>query len=70
MQKNIDFSLITFLLLIIGNNIELEKNRMQWEELAYKISLRSDQNWKSYMGPKFLKKGKNMKTSEKMAVFS
>ena len=70
MQKNIDFSLITFLLLIIGNNIELEKNRMQWEELAYKISLRSDQNWKSYIGPKFSKKGQKYEKVEKITVFS
>ena len=56
--------------MIIGNNIELEKNRMQWEELAYKISLRSDQNWKSYMGPKIKKKRQKYENMRKMAVFS
>ena len=48
----------------------MEKNRMQWEESAYQISLRSDQNWKSYMGPKFSKKGQKYEKVEKITVFS
>ena len=43
---------------------------MQWEELAYKISLRSDQNWKSYMGPKFKKNRPKYEKVEKVTVFS
>ena len=46
--KKIDFSLITFLLLIIGNNIGNEKNKVQWEESAYQISIKSNENWQSY----------------------
>ena len=43
---------------------------MWWEESAYKISLESDQNWKSYMGPKISKKGQKYENMRKMAVFS
>ena len=43
---------------------------MQWEESAYQISLRLDQKWTSYVGPKFSKKGKNMKKIEKITDFS
>ena len=55
--KNIDFCQTIFLLLIIDNNIDSIKNKMQWEESAYQISRRWDQNWKRYMGWKFSKKG-------------
>ena len=44
------FPLITFLLLIIDNNIESRKNRLQWEESAYLISIKFNENSKSYEG--------------------
>ena len=46
------FSWITFLLLIFDNNIENEKNKMLWEEQAYKISKKSNKKWKSHGGSK------------------
>ena len=42
---------------------------MQWEESAYQISLRSDQNWKSYMGPKFSKEVQKYEKVEKNYCF-
>ena len=55
------------MLLIIDNNIENEKNKVQWEESAYQISIKSNENWQSYKGPKFAKKmGENKKKCEKL----
>ena len=50
--------------------MESRKKMMQWEESVYFISIRSDQNWKSYMGPKFSKKGQKYEKVEKITVFS
>ena len=52
--------------MIIDNNIESRKNRMQWEESAYQISIKSNENWQSYEGSKFAKMGENKKKCEKL----
>ena len=56
--------------MIIDNNIDSNKNRLQWEESAYQISIRSDKNWQSYKGPKFAKNGPKDEKMWKIAVFS
>ena len=56
--------------MIIDNNIDSIKNRLQWEESAYQISIRSDKNLQSYKGPKLAKKGPKDEKMWKIAVFS
>ena len=56
--------------MIIDNNIDGNKKRLQWEESAYQISIRSDKNWQSYKGPKFVKNGPKDEKMWKIAVFS
>ena len=56
--------------MIIDNNIDRKKNWLQWEESAYQISIRSDENWQSYKGPKFAKNGPKDEKMWKIAVFS
>lgn len=60
------FSLITSLLLIIDNNIERNKNGVQWEESANQFSMKSNNNWQSYGGPKFAKNGWKYDKLEKL----
>ena len=43
--------------MIIDNNIESNKNGVQWEESANQFSMKSNNNWQSYGGPKFAKNG-------------
>ena len=52
--------------MIIDNNIENRKNRLQWDESAYFISIKFNENSKSYEGQKFKKIGENMKICEKL----
>ena len=53
--------------MIIDNNIESRKSRLQWEESAYFISIKFNENSKSYEGQKFAKKiGENMKKCKKL----
>ena len=56
--------------MIIDNNIEGEKNKVQWEESAYQISIKSNENWQSYKGPKFAKNGRKYEKMWKIAIFA
>ena len=58
------------MLLIIDNNIESRKNRLQWEESAYLISIKFNENSKSYEGQKFAKKSVKYEKIRKTAVFA
>ena len=55
--------------MIIDNNIENEKNKVQWEESAYQISIKSNKNWQSYKGPKFAKNGRKYEKNVKNCCF-
>ena len=56
--------------MIIDNNIESEKNKVQWEESAYQISIKSNENWQSYEDPKFAKNGGKCENMWKIAVLA
>ena len=43
---------------------------MQWEESAYQISIKSNENWQSYEGPKFAKNGRKYEKMWKVAIFA
>ena len=58
------------MLLIIDNNIESRKNRLQWEESAYLISIKFNENSKSYEGQKFAKNEWKYEKLRKNAVFA
>ena len=55
----------------MGENMKKgEKNKVQWEESAYQISIKSNENWQSYKGPKFAKNGRKYEKMWKIAVFA